>query len=116
MPARACGPHPRAARPRRRAAMSGEPAVTVVAVRHEAHQAMRTESPAVLDSESRAWIDSLRGSGSDRDDAIARLHSLLLRAARFETSRRAASLDRGEREDLALQSADDALVAVLAKL
>ncbi len=77
---------------------------------------MSTGSAASLDGESRAWIDALRGTGVDRDQAIARLHSLLLRAARFEVSRRAASLDRAERDDLALQSADDALVAVLAKL
>ena len=96
--------------------MTGKPAVTVVAARPETHRAMSTESPAVLDSDSRAWIDALTGSGPARDEAIARLHALLLRAARFEVSRRAASLDRTERDDLALQSADDALVAVLAKL
>jgi RNA polymerase sigma-70 factor, ECF subfamily len=50
---------------------------------------------------------------------VARLHELLLRAARFEVSRRRAALShvRGEQlDDLALQAADDALVAVLAKL
>jgi RNA polymerase sigma-70 factor (ECF subfamily) len=47
------------------------------------------------------------------------LHALLLRAAQFEVSRRRASLAyvRGEElEDIAVQAADDALVAVLAKL
>jgi RNA polymerase sigma-70 factor (ECF subfamily) len=50
---------------------------------------------------------------------VARLHELLLRAARFEVNRRRAALPhlRGDDfDDLALQSADDALVAVLAKL
>jgi RNA polymerase sigma-70 factor (ECF subfamily) len=50
---------------------------------------------------------------------VARLHELLLRAARFEISRRRAALShvRGEElDDLALQAADDALAAVLAKL
>ena len=62
---------------------------------------------------------SLRTSGADRDRAVAELHALLLRAARFEVSRRRASLAhvRGEElEDIAMQAADDALVAVLAKL
>ena len=47
------------------------------------------------------------------------LHALLLRAARFELSRRAAAVSqvRGEgADDLALQAADDAFVAVMAKL
>jgi RNA polymerase sigma-70 factor (ECF subfamily) len=50
---------------------------------------------------------------------VSRLHSLLLRAARFEVARRRASLPhlRGEAlDDLAAQSADDAVVAVLGKL
>jgi RNA polymerase sigma-70 factor (ECF subfamily) len=50
---------------------------------------------------------------------VAELHQLLLGAARFEVSRRRAALSyvRGEElDDLALQAADDALVALLAKL
>ncbi len=69
--------------------------------------------------DSRAWVDALRSSGAQRDAAIAGLHELLLRAARFEVSRRRAALShvRGEElDDIALQAADDALVAVLAKL
>ena len=41
-----------------------------------------------LDADSRAWLIALRAEGIDRDDAIARLHGLLLRAARFEVGRR----------------------------
>ena len=70
-------------------------------------------------AESSAWVGALRGSGGERERAVARLHELLLRAARFELSRRRAALAhvRGEQlDDLALQAADDALVAVLAKL
>jgi RNA polymerase sigma-70 factor (ECF subfamily) len=52
---------------------------------------------------------------ASRDDAVAALHELLLRAARFELSRRH-DVPPGERDDLALQAADDALVAVLRKL
>src|SRR5437764_5661466 len=68
---------------------------------------------------SQAWLDALRGEGLARREAIADLHALLLRAARFELGRRGAALSyvRGEElEDLAMQAADDALVALLAKL
>jgi len=70
-------------------------------------------------ADSQAWLDALRSEGAERDEAIARLHELLVRAARFEVSRRRAALAhvRGEElDDTALQAADDALVAVLAKL
>jgi RNA polymerase sigma-70 factor, ECF subfamily len=67
----------------------------------------------------RNWVEDLRAEGVERDEALAELHDLLLRAARFELGRRRAALSyvRGEElEDLANQAADDALVAVLAKL
>jgi RNA polymerase sigma-70 factor (ECF subfamily) len=69
--------------------------------------------------ESQAWIADLSGDGPDREEAVARLHELLLRAARFEVNRRARitpHLRGGDIGDVALQSANDALVAVLAKL
>ena len=69
--------------------------------------------------ESRAWIARLGADGHDREAAIADLHALLLRAARFEVGRRRASFPQlrgGDHEDLAQQSADDALLAILAKL
>jgi RNA polymerase sigma-70 factor (ECF subfamily) len=71
------------------------------------------------DAESRAWLDALRADGHERDDAITRLHELLLRAARFELARRRAATTRlrgDEVDDLAVHSAGDALVAVLRKL
>lgn len=70
----------------------------------------------VPDADDAAWIAALRRKDSA---AIARLHELLLRASRFEVARRRASLSfvRGEElDDVATQAADDALVAVLAKL
>jgi RNA polymerase sigma-70 factor (ECF subfamily) len=77
-------------------------------------------SPAdALDAESRRWLRQLGGAGRAREDAVARLHELLLRAARFEVARRRrtlAHLRGGDHDDLAQQAADDALVAVLAKL
>ena len=72
-----------------------------------------------LDEESRRWILALRGDGPERDQATARLHELLLGAARFEVNRRRASMPhlRGDDfDDLAHQAADDALVAILGKL
>jgi RNA polymerase sigma-70 factor (ECF subfamily) len=70
-------------------------------------------------ADSSAWISALRQAGPQHERAVGRLHELLLRAARFEVSRRRAALShvRGEElDDLALQAADDALVAVLGKL
>ena len=40
------------------------------------------------DAESQEWLDALSGTGDRHDDAIERLHELLLRAARFELARR----------------------------
>ena len=67
----------------------------------------------------RNWVDALSGEGVERDEALGDLHDLLLRAARFEIGRRRAALShvRGEDiDDLAVQAADDALVALLGKL
>jgi RNA polymerase sigma-70 factor, ECF subfamily len=67
----------------------------------------------------RNWVEALTAEGVERDEALAELHELLLRAARFELSRRRAALShvRGEElDDLAVQAADDAMVALLAKL
>ena len=71
-----------------------------------------------VDEESRRWLDSLVSTGPERTDAVGRLHALLLRAAQFEIARREQSGGGGSSsvEDLALQAADDALVAVLSKL
>lgn len=66
------------------------------------------------------WPSVLRGPPTAaRDDALARLHLLLLRAARFELSRRRDQLNdvgAAELDDLAYQAADDALNAILRKL
>jgi len=72
-----------------------------------------------LDPESREWLASLRASGLRHDEAVARLHALLLRAARFEVARRRPALPhvRGnDLDDIANQAADDALMSVLRRL
>jgi RNA polymerase sigma-70 factor (ECF subfamily) len=66
-----------------------------------------------------SWLDRLRAEGPDGQAAVADLHALLLKAARFEVGRRTAELAHlrgGDQEDLAQQAADDALMAVLGKL
>jgi RNA polymerase sigma-70 factor, ECF subfamily len=70
------------------------------------------------DPDSVAWLHALSRTGSARDDAVERLHRLLLSAARSEVARQGAvSRDgSGDLDDLAMQAADDALVALLAKL
>src|SRR6266700_1844971 len=77
-----------------------------------------------LDEESREWLRCLSGTGRDarsnaeRERALARLHELLLRAARAELRRRSrpAGVEGRERDDLAHQAADDALLAITGKL
>ena len=72
-----------------------------------------------MDVDSRRWIARLGASGHERDEALAELQELLLRAARFEVRRRCATLSQirgGDQEDLAQQSAGDAMVALLSKL
>jgi RNA polymerase sigma-70 factor (ECF subfamily) len=69
-----------------------------------------------VEEHSGEWLRGLRA----RDEQwLARLHALLLRAARFEVARRRPTLPhlRGnELEDIAYEAADDALMSVLARL
>jgi len=77
------------------------------------------EPPAALDEESRRWLDELRADEPTRQAAIARLHALLVGAARFEVARRRPGLPHlrgGELDDIALEAADDALMSVLRRL
>src|SRR6059058_4124177 len=72
-----------------------------------------------LDGKSRAWLDALHSGDPRRDEAIGRLHALLVREARFEVGRRTASLTHPsgrDLDDLAVQAANDAVVSILAKI
>ena len=77
-----------------------------------------------LDEDSREWLRCLTVTASDprssagREQALVRLHELLLRAARAELRRRShpVRIEGRERDDLAHQAADDALVAIISKL
>jgi RNA polymerase sigma-70 factor, ECF subfamily len=81
--------------------------------------AATSSQPHALDAESRRWLHALAGTGHAHDEAVGRLHDLLLRAANYEVSRRRVALPYlrgGDHHDLAQQAADDALVAILGKL
>src|SRR4051812_13084004 len=75
-----------------------------------------------VEAESRqaeVWIESLRSAGRRRNDAIWQLYELMLRAARFELSRRRSGLSHvgdDELTDITLKAAADALESVLAHL
>ena len=65
------------------------------------------------------WIAELTSEGSVREDALRRLHALLLRAARFQVSRMSAmraAVGPAQIEDIINLAADEAMVAVLGKL
>jgi RNA polymerase sigma-70 factor (ECF subfamily) len=72
-------------------------------------------SSQVDDPESAWWLTQLR---DPRGAAHTRLHEMLLRAARAETSRRSGLLRvKGpELDDLAFQAAADAMISILRKL
>lgn len=74
--------------------------------------------PSELDAESQEWLRTLRVDDT-REEAIGRLHALLLRATRFEVARRRPTLPhlRGnDLDDIANEAADDALMSVLRRL
>jgi RNA polymerase sigma-70 factor, ECF subfamily len=92
-------------------------------------ESVATRGP--LDEESREWLRCLAGPAErelaeptereereEREEALARLHQMLLRAARAELRRRTlpALIDGREQDDLAHQAADDALLAITSKL
>ena len=86
---------------------------------HTTADAAASPHGSALDDDSEDWLSSLRAAGAEREAVISRLHELLLRAARFEAARRRPTLTGvggKELDDLTVQAADDALVAVLARL
>jgi RNA polymerase sigma-70 factor (ECF subfamily) len=70
-----------------------------------------------LDDETAQWLSILSASSQARDQALSRLHRMLLRIAHAELRRRQGrTLVAGqELDDLAHQAADDALVAITSK-
>jgi len=73
----------------------------------------------MLDPDSARWLEELRSLGPVREQALGRLHAMLLGIARAEAARRRGTLPAeiaGDVDDLCLQAANDAAVAVLGKL
>ena len=65
------------------------------------------------------WIAELTSDGRVREDALRRLHALLVRGARFQVSRMSAlraMVGAAQVEDIVTLAADEAMVAVLSKL
>jgi RNA polymerase sigma-70 factor (ECF subfamily) len=84
----------------------------------------RSAGDRLLDDESREWLRCLADGGQggrsqiERERCLAQLHGMLVRAARAELWRRsgAAPIESHEREDMAHQAADDAMLAIIRKL
>jgi RNA polymerase sigma-70 factor, ECF subfamily len=80
---------------------------------------VRSDPPITLgsfDAASGEWVKSL--TDDEREQAVGRLHQLLVCAARREVHRRSTGLrvTGPELDDIAFQAAADAVVSVLAKL
>jgi len=84
------------------------------------HPAAPGSAPEVraADPESAAWLAALTSTGPPREQALARLHEMLVRVARGEARRRAGQLriTGPELDDLAHQAAADAMMAIIGKL
>jgi RNA polymerase sigma-70 factor (ECF subfamily) len=76
-------------------------------------------TPFPADAASRIWLQRLSSDGFERETAVQELHALLVRAARFVLAKRRATSPQASSwslDELAMEAADDALVAVLARL
>jgi RNA polymerase sigma-70 factor (ECF subfamily) len=76
------------------------------------------ETATRFDADSAEWLRLLACAGPQREAALAQLHEMLVRIARGEVRRRAPRLDINgpELDDLAYQSAADALLAITGKI
>jgi RNA polymerase sigma-70 factor (ECF subfamily) len=102
-----------------RRAMRGIEVLDVATVRAVEPVTQLIAPPASFDTESGDWLRALRAEGKARDEALGRLHALLLRAARFEVGRRRQGLPHlrtDELDEIAAEAADDALLSVLRRL
>jgi RNA polymerase sigma-70 factor (ECF subfamily) len=82
------------------------------------NRTVRETTAAALDAESAEWVQALAATAPRREEAMARLHGLLVRIALADAGRRGPRLriTGPELEDLAYQAAADALLAITAKL
>ena len=73
----------------------------------------------VADADPQDWVEALSTPGPGQDQAMGRLHEMMLRASRHQVRRMRCSLAGvgNERlEEIANQAADEAMMAVLTKL
>lgn len=72
----------------------------------------------VIPAQDIDWVGALSGTQPVRDEAIRRLHVLMVRASRFQLARMGEShrLGQARAEALVQSSADDAVVAILSRL
>jgi RNA polymerase sigma-70 factor (ECF subfamily) len=77
---------------------------------------MAAIATGTLDPESAEWLRVLGAADAEREAAYAQLHGRLLRVARAELSRRAATIAGPELDDVAHQAAADALVSIRRRL
>lgn len=84
----------------------------------DAVSGLETTLPVTSSADDYDWVGGLTATGAARDDAIRRLHELMLRAARFKLSRmgEALRLGRARADEIVQSSADEAVVAILARL
>jgi RNA polymerase sigma-70 factor (ECF subfamily) len=100
-------------------AVAGEPRLAGTMTTDSPGTGVAADLAGSPDTASQAWLARLRCPGAEQDAAVAELHGVLLRAARFEIRRRQAAfpnLTGADLDDLAWQSADDALMSILRRL
>lgn len=85
-----------------------------MAIRRVADARTANWQPTAVDD----WVAGLSGTGADRDEAVHRLHALMVRAAGRQVGRmtEARRLGREECEEIVQSSADEATLAVLSRL
>jgi RNA polymerase sigma-70 factor (ECF subfamily) len=85
----------------------------------ELTQNATTVTRMAMDRDSELWVEQLRHGHPGREQAVAKLHDVLLRIAHHELVRRRGllgSINGPEFDDLAQQAADDALMSILRRL
>jgi RNA polymerase sigma-70 factor (ECF subfamily) len=97
---------------------TGRLTITVVSVERRVTEAAGRRSP-LGDPASRRWVEQLHRDHPRHEQAAAKLHDVLHRAAMHELHRRRgqpATLSGPELDDVAQQCADDALMKILARI
>ncbi len=70
----------------------------------------------LADPVSRRWVEQLHADHPRYEQAVAKLHDILRRAAIHESRRRRGALTGAELDDVAQQCADDAMMSILARI